>query len=404
MEQWQKNLYVLWFGTFIAAISFSFISPFLPVFLEQLGTGSNLEAWSGAIFSASFLSGCILSPVWGSLADKYGRKVMIIRAGFGMGTINLLVYLVQTPVQLFILRMLNGAVSGFIPSAIALVATNTPEDKVGTSLGILKTGSATGNILGPLVGGVLSHYIGIRHTFVVAGLTIWAATLIVLFGVEEVTKPLGKSAKISVIDDLRIAWVNTNFRTLMLFVTLTNATVAILQPVLTPFIMTITTGDPSLATGVLFSLTGLATVLAAPLWSKKGSSVGFANTFQISMILSGVLNLPQALTTNTISFGLLRFAYGLVYAGAQISIEGLTATTVAPDFRGRAFGISHSFSNLGSVLGPIIGGFVGSTLGIKWVFIINGSLLVCFGFFSRTLQTGLSQVQTVDKADCLKMD
>lgn len=398
MEQWQKNLYVLWFGTLIAAISFSFISPFLPVFLEQMGTKSNLEAWSGALYSASFMSSCILSPVWGSLADKYGRKVMIVRAGFGMGIINILVSIVQTPMQLLVLRMLNGVVSGFIPSAIALVATNTPEDKVGTSLGILKTGSATGNVLGPLVGGVLSHYIGIRPTFLVAGLTLWAATLVVVLGVKEVAKPLGKDAKIDVKNDLRTAWSNTHFRTLMIFVTLTNAAVMILQPVLTPFIMSITTGDASLATGVLFSLTGIATVLAAPVWSRKGSAGSFANTFRISMLLSGLLNLPQAFATNTISFGALRFAYGLVYAGAQISIEGLTATTVTPEFRGRAFGISQSFSLLGSVVGPMIGGFVGSALGVKWVFIMNGSLLLCLGILSKTLQAEPSKSQALQNA------
>ena len=365
MPQWRKNLYVLWAGTLTVGISFSFVSPFLPLFLEEMGVREGLEAWSSGLYSAAFLSSCILSPVWGSLADRYGRKVMLIRAAVGMGVINLFTAFAATPIQLLILRLLNGVVSGFIPSAVALVATNTPEEHVGVSLGTLKTGSALGTVIGPLVGGVAVFYIGIRSTFLVAGATLFLAAVVVIFGVKEITKPLGKSAKINVLGDLKIGLNNKKFAILMMFVCLNAAAVVILQPILTPYIMSMTTGDASLATGVVFSLTGVATVIAAPLWSRRGSDVGFQKTLALSLILSGLMNLPQLLTRSIMSFGVFRFLYGLVWAGAQVSQEGLTATTVDRDFRGRAFGISQSFQQLGSVIGPLIGGIVSTAFGIK---------------------------------------
>lgn len=385
MQQWQKNLYVLWFGTLVAAISFSFVSPFLPVYLEQMGVGEGLEAWSSALFSAAFVSSCILSPVWGSLADRYGRKVMIVRAGIGMGVINVLTAFAATPMQLLILRLLSGVVSGFIPSSVALVATNTPEDNVGVSLGLLKTGSASGTVVGPLIGGVLSHYVGVQNTFLVAAVTLWVATVVVIMGVKETSKPLGASAKMNIIGDLKIGWANPRFRTLMMFVCLNNAAVIILEPILTPYIMSMTTGDASLATGVVFSLTGVATVLAAPVWSRRGNAIGFQTTLALSMFLAGLMNLPQLLVKDVVWFGGLRFLYGLVWAGAQVSVEGLTAKVVDRDFRGRAFGISQSFGQLGAVIGPAIGGPVSTAFGIQSVFAITGVCLVAFSFGVRAL-------------------
>jgi MFS family permease len=385
MQLWQRNLYVLWFGVFIAAISFSFISPFLPLFLEQMGVVEDLEAWSGALFSAAFASSCILAPVWGSLADKYGRKIMIIRAGVGMGLVNLLMAAAQTPTQLLFLRLLNGVVSGFIPSSVALVATNTPEQQIGVSLGLLRTGSAAGSVLGPLAGGVLAHYVGIRQTFVVAAVTLWLATAVVIFGIKELAQPLGSSAKLSVVQDLRLGWHNREFRTLMVFVALTNASVAVLQPVLTPFIMSITTKDASLYTGIVFSLTGVATVLAAPFWGRRGARGGFKGTLVFSMLCAGLINLPQVLTRQVAVFGGLRFMYGLAFAGTQVSIEAMTANVVSSEFRGRAFGIAQSFSQLGFMLGPLMGGLLGSALGINWVFGFTGLMLVSLSFAGRSL-------------------
>jgi len=116
-----------------------------------------------------------------------------------------------------------------------------------------------------------------------------------------------------------------------------------------------------------------------------GSQTGFQKTLAISLILSGLMNLPQLLTRSIVSFGIFRFLYGLVWAGAQVSPEGLTATSVDRDFRGRAFGISQSFQQLGSVIGPLIGGFVSTVFGIKAVFAVTGLALLAFGFGVRSL-------------------
>lgn len=375
MEQWRKNLYVLWVGTFIAGMSFSIVSPFLPMLLKQVGVVENLEIWSGIAFSASFVISSIMSPVWGALADKYGRKVMIIRSGIGIATCYFGLAFAVAPWQVVALRMLNGFLSGFIPSATALVATNTPEERLGSSLGLIQTGSAFGNIMGPLFGGVVSHYVGIQQTLLIGGLILFAATAVVIFGVKEIRKP-NPNIKTNVLGDLRTATSNHILLTMLCTVMLFQSAVMIIQPVLPIYIEQMLAGkDASLVTGVLFSLVGVATVIAAPLWGKRGEKRGFRRVLLTGLLGASLLSIPHAFTNNIVVLGVLRFLFGLFLASLMPSSNALIAKSVPGDFRGRAFGISTSFSQMGAVLGPLVGGFIGSHWGIKPVFVVTGIML-----------------------------
>ncbi len=383
MEQWRKNLYVLWVGTFIAGMSFSLVSPFLPLLLKQVGVVEGLEIWSGIAFSASFVISSIMSPIWGALADKYGRKIMIIRSGIGIACSYFGLAFAVSAWQVVALRMLNGFLSGFIPSAIALVATNTPDDRLGSSLGLIQTGSAFGNIMGPLFGGVVSHYVGVQKTLLIAGCILLSATAVVIFGVKEIRKP-NRNIKTNVINDFRIAVSNKNLLILLFTVMLFQSAVMILQPVLPIYIEQIMAGqDASLVTGILFSLVGVATVIAAPLWGKRGEKSGFRSVLLTGLIGASILSVPHAFTNNVIVLGVLRFLFGLFLAALMPSCNALIAKAVPGDFRGRAFGISNSFSQMGSVVGPLIGGFIGGHWGIKTVFIVTAAILASTAFWLK---------------------
>lgn len=375
MEQWRKNLYVLWVGTFIAGMSFSLVSPFLPMLLRQVGVVEGLEVWSGIAFSASFIMSAVMSPVWGALADKYGRKVMIVRSGIGIAISYFGLAFAVSAWQVVALRMLGGFLSGFIPSAIALVATNTPEDRLGSSLGLLQTGSASGNIMGPLFGGVVSHYLGVQRTLLLAGFILFAATAVVIVGVKEIRQP-NRNIKTNIINDFKIAANNRNLLIMLFTVMLFQSAVMIIQPILPIYIEQIMAGqDASLVTGVLFSLVGVATVIAAPLWGKRGEKHGFKGVLLMGLMGASVLSIPHAFTNNIVVLGVLRFLFGLFLAAMMPSSNALIAKAVPGDFRGRAFGISTSFSQMGAVAGPLIGGFVGGHWGIKPVFVVTGIML-----------------------------
>lgn len=383
MSQWRKNLYVLWVGTFIAGMGFSLVSPFLPMMLRQTGVTDNLEMWSGLAFSASFFTSAVMSPIWGSFADKYGRKIMIVRSGLGIGTTYLLLAFATQAWHIVALRTFNGLLSGFIPASIALVATNTPEERLGRALGILQTGSAFGTIMGPLVGGVLSHYFGIRYALILGSVILYCASLITIVGVKEIRKP-NRSNKTHIISDLRIAVQSKVLLTLLLTVMLFRGATMIIQPVLPIYIEQLMAGrDASLATGLIFSSVGLATVMAAPFWGRKGEKTGFKKILVWGLFGAALLSFPHALAPNLWVLGGLRFSFGIFLAALMPATNALIAKAVPGDFRGRAFGISNSFSQIGAVAGPLVGGFVGDLWNIQMVFVVTGLILLATTYWIK---------------------
>lgn len=141
MESWKVNLISVWFGCFFTGLAISQILPFLPLYVSQLGVTSHeaLSMWSGLTFSVTFLVSAIVSPMWGSLADRKGRKLMLLRASLGMAIAILLQAFATNVWQLFILRAIMGLTSGYIPNAMALVASQVPRERSGWALSTLST-------------------------------------------------------------------------------------------------------------------------------------------------------------------------------------------------------------------------------------------------------------------------
>ncbi len=385
MSQWERNLYVLWLGVVIAGASFSLVTPFLPLLLNDVGVVTNVEFWSGLLFAASFVASSVMSPIWGSLADKYGKKPMIIRSGIGIGTTYLLMAFATNQYHLLALRFMNGVLSGFIPSSISLVATNTPEDRIGRSLGILQTGAAAGSILGPLFGGVLSKMFGNRNTLLVAAGVLFVATLVVTFGVKEEVKGKNKQRS-NILADLKEAATNSDLMAMLVTLLMIQASVQILQPVLTLYVAKFGTGDnTALVTGVVFSAVGVATVIAAPLWGRYGEKVGFRRVLFIGLVGTALASIPQVFAGSVVQFGILRFIFGIFMAGVLPAANATIAAAVSPEFRGRAFGISNSFNMMGNAIGPMIGGIIGTWLGIKVVFLTTGVMMLLTALWVKTV-------------------
>ncbi|MGE5674979.1 MAG: MFS transporter [Mycobacterium leprae] len=408
--QTSRNLVILWIGVFMAACSFSLVMPFLPQFIEQLGVTGDIYTWSGWTYAITFVASAIMAPIWGNLADRYGRKPMIIRSGVSIGAIYLTMSIVTNPYQLFGLRMLNGALSGFIPSAIALVATNTPEAKVGRSLAWLQTGSATGTILGPMLGGTLSDLFGIRLTMRIAGVLIWIATVLVIFTVKE--RIMGRdNARTTALQDLKLAVTNRTLSALMVSTVLIQASIQSLEPILTKFVPLLRmesglvalthalfgrTDANSFIAGFIFALPAIATLLLAPQWAKLGERISFVRMISLGLACAGILVIPQAWAATAGTLILLRFAYGTMTAAVMPSINATLAQVVHPSFRGRAFGINQSATAIGSVVGPVLGGYVADGFGPRAVFIWTGVLLLISStWVNRRLATRVGREEPV---------
>ena len=155
------------------------VSPILPLYFHEMGlsdTGS-IAQWSGASMGITFLIVCLAAPFWGRLADRKGRKITLIRSSLGMAICSILLGFQTTPEGVFLVRTLQGLVSGFYPASVTLIASETPQNHTGWALGIIGSFSLAGSLAGPLVGGYLSDVVGIRNDFFIIG-----ALMLISFG------------------------------------------------------------------------------------------------------------------------------------------------------------------------------------------------------------------------------
>lgn len=398
MELWKRNLWILWFGVLMSSSSYTMVVPFLPLYLIKLGVAkADTNLWSGLIFSVSFLMSAVMAPVWGSLSDKYGKRQMVIRAGLSLVVVYALGAVVQNPWELLIVRILHGFVSGFVPASIAIIATNTPKEHMGWSLGVMETAGATGGILGPLLGGTLADIFGMRLSFVVASVVILLATMLVWKYVVEENFTRSK-ARSRIADDLQAAWHNRPLMQMLGLLVIFQTALLILQPLLTLYIVDMQGGDTNgaeFASGIVFSVAGVATVLASPRWGKIGQKRGYTRSLLIALFIAALFNAAQVFTHNIYSFSIVRFLGGLFLAGVLPAVNAIIVERTDEEFRGRAFGLATSANQAGAMIGPLIGGFLGGWMGIQFVFLVTGGLLLatCIAFWSMSRKHPRAQNQ-----------
>ncbi|KAB7672677.1 MFS transporter [Bacillus sp. B1-b2] len=377
MEVWKRNLLVLWIGVFFTSAAFNMVIPFLPIFLLELNVHEHTELWSGILFSSAFFAGAFASPFWGRIADKYGRKPMIIRAGFVLVVVYLLAAFVTNPYQLLVLRILQGLLSGFIPGAIALVGTNTPTEKTGYALSMISTASATGGIVGPLLGGVISELVGNRLSFASAGIMVFIATFLIIFWVKEVNFTPNKE-KGSVRNDMKIAFSNRPLMFVLLLTIITSCSIMTIEPILPLYIVEVggAADKASLLAGVVFSLPGIASLIMAPFWGKWADKKGFNRVLFIGLFGGALGTFAQVIFSNIWGFSITRFIFGLFFCAVFPALNGLVVKFTEESFRGRAFSLNQTATQSGAMIGPLLGGVLGGIFPSQSVFIVTGVLLL----------------------------
>jgi DHA1 family multidrug resistance protein-like MFS transporter len=382
MEPWKRNLWILWVGVLLCNSSYTMSIPFLPLFLFDLGVGEKLvNIWAGTVYSSAFLMGAIMAPFWGSLADKYGKRKMVIRAGFSLTVTYFLFSLVHNPWELVAARMLQGFVGGFVPASMAIVSSTTPEQEIGPSLGLMQAGAITGGIMGPLFGGILAEIFGIRQSFVAASALMFLATLAVYFWVYEEKSTNTSPTSGRILDDFKTAFHNRTLMQMLCLLFIFQVSINIIQPQLTLHIAHLSgqLKGAVLSSGIIFSLIGVAGIIASPFWGRIGLARGYLKIMYLCLLAAGLLAMCQLFTARLWSFTAVQFIYGLFMAGVIPSINTLVVQHTDRSFRGRSFGLTTSANQFGAMIGPMIGGAVGLFLGIQWVFVVTGFILVSTG-------------------------
>lgn len=399
---WRKNLAFIWIGVFVGLLGANFVFPFMPLYIKELGIHdkSQVAYFTGIASSVSGLSLAITAPIWGSLADRYGRKPMFIRALLGAGILIGLMGIVANIWQLIFLRFLMGAFAGTMGAAAALVAATTPREKAASALGTLQTGQFLANMLGPVVGGLVAASLGIRESFIFcASLYALAAVLGYVFVREdpiprepEATMPDGKPHKGSgLIEDMKIVMAERQVLLMLLFMFMLWLSTTFVRPVMPISIEDFgeaiggdavnvkmfgwTLNEPT-ATGLLFGVIGFTSTIAALSVAPLGRRFGYRNCVAVAALLTGALYVPVAIAGDFVTFTLLLGAVGLFQGAMVPGTNALLAVSVPDGKQGSAFGLAASMQSIAMLIGPLAGGFVSGIAGNPAVYMTIGVMLV----------------------------
>ncbi|AEB81050.1 TPA: multidrug efflux MFS transporter [Streptococcus suis] len=375
---WKQNLKVAWLGNFLTGTSFTLVMPFISVFVEELGVGpGQVEYYAGLAVSVNALAAALMAPIWGSLADRYGRKPMMVRAAFAMIFTMGGMAFVPNVFWLLVLRVLNGVFTGYIPNATALIASQVPKDKTGYALGTLSTGAVAGNLIGPTLGGILAEMFGVHMVFLLVGLLYAIVVLLTVFYIREDFVPIKKGEEMSVKEVFE--QVKDRQMLVGLFVTsmIIIAAAQAVVPILTLYVRHLGQTDNLLfVAGFIISLPGMASLVTSGYLGKIGDHIGNHRLLLIALTYSLLINVFCVFAENPFQLGLLRFMYGFGTGALLPSVNSLLTKLTPKEGISRIFSYNQLFNNLGSVVGPMMGSAVAAHMGYDWVFYLSSGLVL----------------------------
>ncbi len=365
-------------------LGMNLVVPFLPFFVRELGVvdDADVALWSGIAFSGTFLSAFIATPFWGILGDKYGRKAMVIRAIFGLALSQVIIGLSQDVYQLVAFRVLQGGISGFIASSLALVATNTPRDRIGYALGVLQSSTASGMVLGPLVGGLLADHIGYRSIFFITALLCGAGGIVVLTSVRETSSPVSGAERFTVSDNIRLMYRNRQLAMVGICLVVAQMAVLMIEPIFALFVesFNVETEYLSTLTGAIFSIAGVFMIVSAPGWGRRNDRFGQRRNLTFALAGASAAYAGHMFVANLFQLGILRAFLGFARGAVLPGLYSLVSLHAPVERRGGIMAIASSLTLLGNSAGPLLGGFTASRFGIRTSFMVASTILLLLSF------------------------
>ena len=380
MSVQKRNFTIMWVSTFLVSSTMTMIMPFLSLYINTMGdfTDAYVQKWSGLIFGATFVTAFLMSPIWGRIADKYGYKPILIINGFGIAISVFLMGFVNSVESFFVLRLFMGVVTGFIPTSLAFISSQTPRNIAGKTMATLQMGSVSGTLFGPIIGGLMADTFGFQYTFIITAVAVSLAACIVLFGIHEIKreKQIGdhEYSRKTVISGIFHHRLILN---VLMITSLIQIGIFSIQPLLSLYVSHLTDSkEVALLAGITFSATGVGSLMFARTWGKLGDSIGYEKILAVLLIIAFVFTVPQAFVTELWQLVILRFLFGIATGGLIPITTALIRREAPIDVQGELMGYNTSFRFLGNIIGPMFGGFISGYIGISSVFFVTGGLFL----------------------------
>lgn len=374
-QRWHITLGVVFLAQLLTTMGFSLIFPFLPLYVEDLGsvTGLSVELMAGLVFSAQAITMMIASPIWGVVADRYGRKLMSMRALFGGAVILTLMGMVTNGEQLILLRAVQGLVTGTVAANNALVAGAVPRERIGFAMGTLQLGLWGGIAVGPLVGGFLADLYGFAMPFFITGAALLVGGVMIYFGVDEDFVP--RQSQTEERPGIFAQWqhVLTANGVGMVFSLrfLTTVGRQILMPVAPLFVVVLL---PTNATNIaMFTGAILATASATSTFSgvylgRLGDRIGHRTILIGASVFAMLAHIPMVFVVDVWQLLGLQAVAGIAIGGIISAPSALLAHYTEVGEEGSVYGLDNSVVAAARALAPLIGSAIALTLGLRATF------------------------------------
>jgi DHA1 family multidrug resistance protein-like MFS transporter len=386
LELWERNLYLLFAATLLSVIGFSFIFPFLPLYVEELGTrtGGSIEFWSGMVFSAQALTMGIMSPVWGALSDRMGRKVMIERALFGGAIVLTLMGFARSAEELTLLRAIQGVITGVIPAASALIAASAPRERAGWALGLLQTSLWLGAAVGPLLGGVLADAFGFHTTFKMTGvLLVLSGISVHLWVVEQgdVKKEAASRPRRSMLQTWKATLTSGEMGQLYTIKFMVQLAGTIMLPIAPLLVASLMPGSSRVATvaGLFTAISAGASTLSAVRFGSLGDRIGHRTVLIAGCVLSALAYLCFLWVTNIWQLIGLSAIAGIANGAVIPSISALLANGSPEGDQGTVYGLDSSVQAAARMIAPMVGSAVAVYFALQVSFAVAGLIFLLAG-------------------------
>lgn len=408
LEQWERTLYVVFIAQIVNVVGFSTIFPFLPLYVSSLDSvlGISNEMMSGLVFAVQGLSMMITAPIWGALADRYGRKLMIARATFGGAITVLLMAFVQTGEGLVMLRLVQGMVTGTVSAANALVAAVVPRERMGYAMGLMQMALWAGVAVGPLIGGLLADAWGYEVSFILTACLLTAAGFMVWFLVEENFVPETDAAgeKRSVWDDWKDILSTQGVKPAYLIRFLMGMSQMILVPLAPLFVLSLLPADSPINfwTGLIVAVGGGASVLTAVYLGKLGDQIGHRPVLLVSVMAAAVFYFAHIWVVEVWHLLAMQVLVGAAMGGVIPSLTALLATFTKPGEEGSVYGFDQAIVSASRFVAPLLAaGFaavysIRATLGLTGVLFLIIFVLAYFYLPDLKPQTATKGLAAAD--------
>jgi DHA1 family multidrug resistance protein-like MFS transporter len=375
---WRKNLYVVAASEFIVLLAFTCYTPFIPLYIQQLGglTREETALWAGIAIGGGGISMFLSAPIWGMVADRWGRKPMLLRAQIG-GAVMVALFAIAPNIYAFVgLRILTGIFTGTVSAALALVATLTPRDKTPFAMGVLMAAVYSGMTVGPLVGGFMADNFGFKTTFIVISILLLMGSLVILCFIEEKFQRPTQDQRTSPVDLIRLA-VSPDMVPLLIVIAILHIGPQMISPVLPLIISELnSTGATATSSGLAFALIGIISAVSSLVAARLHGRFSIQKILVFCCLGTGLLYIPPIWASSATQLILLVGITGLLIGGIITSSNSLIGMKVPITQQGIAYGLSQSATALGMGLGPFFGGGFASVMGLRPVFGVTAGVFI----------------------------